>query len=108
MDRRRQQRLSLDLLRGFRAAARHLSFTRAAHELFVAQPAISREVRTLEEQLGQPLFRRVNRTNVVRKFVGWLHAEVRCDGRLALSPPAGHRRPRRRSAASDDALIEAG
>jgi DNA-binding transcriptional LysR family regulator len=33
MDRRRQPRLSLDLLRGFRAAARHLSFTRAADEL---------------------------------------------------------------------------
>jgi LysR family transcriptional regulator, glycine cleavage system transcriptional activator len=53
--------LSLDLLRGFRAAARHLSFTRAAQELFVTQPAISREIKTLEEQLGQPLFRRVNR-----------------------------------------------
>lgn len=62
MDRARAPRLSLDLLRGFRAAARHLSFTRAAQELFVTQPAISREIRTLEEQLGQPLFRRVNRT----------------------------------------------
>ena len=62
MDRRRQQRLSLDLLRGFRAAAKHLSFTRAARELFVTQPAISREVKTLEGQLGQPLFRRVNRS----------------------------------------------
>jgi DNA-binding transcriptional LysR family regulator len=61
MEARRTPRLSLDLLRGFRAAARHLSFTRAAQELFVTQPAISREVRTLEEQLGQPLFRRVNR-----------------------------------------------
>jgi DNA-binding transcriptional LysR family regulator len=53
--------LSLDLLRGFRAAARHLSFTRAAQELFVTQSAISREIRTLEDQLGQPLFRRANR-----------------------------------------------
>jgi DNA-binding transcriptional LysR family regulator len=61
MDARRAPRLSLDLLRGFRAAARHLSFTRAAQELFVTQPAISREIRTLEEQLGRPLFRRVNR-----------------------------------------------
>lgn len=59
---RRVPRLSLDLLRGFHAAARHLSFTRAAHELFVSQPAISHEVKTLEEQLGQPLFRRINRT----------------------------------------------
>lgn len=57
----RQPRLSLDLLRGFRAAARHLSFTRAAQELFVTQSAISREIRTLEQQLGQPLFQRVHR-----------------------------------------------
>jgi DNA-binding transcriptional LysR family regulator len=61
MDRLRSPRLSLDLLRGFRAAARHLSFTRAARELFVTQSAISHEVKTLEEQLGRPLFRRVNR-----------------------------------------------
>lgn len=61
MDSPRRPRLSLDLLRGFRAAARHLSFTRAAQELFVTQPAISREIKALEEQLGQPLFRRVNR-----------------------------------------------
>ena len=62
MDKKRVPRLSLDLLRGFHAAARHLSFTRAASELFVTQPAISMEVKTLEEQLGQPLFRRANRT----------------------------------------------
>lgn len=61
MDRRRLPHLSLDLLRGFRAAARHLSFTRAADELFVTQSAISREVKTLEEQIGQPLFHRVHR-----------------------------------------------
>ena len=62
MDKKRVPRLSLDLLRGFHAAARHLSFTRAASELFVTQPAISREVKTLEAQLGQRLFRRANRT----------------------------------------------
>jgi LysR family transcriptional regulator, glycine cleavage system transcriptional activator len=62
MNRRRLPRLSLDLLRGFRSAARHLSFTRAAQDMFVTQSAISREIKTLEEQLGQPLFRRVNRT----------------------------------------------
>lgn len=63
MDRRRRTpRLSLDLLRGFRAAARHLSFTRAADELFVTQSAISREVKTLEEQIGQPLFQRAHRS----------------------------------------------
>jgi LysR family transcriptional regulator, glycine cleavage system transcriptional activator len=61
MDKRRYPRLSLDLLRGFRAAARHLSFTRAAQELFVTQSAISREIKTLEAQIGQPLFHRVHR-----------------------------------------------
>jgi LysR family glycine cleavage system transcriptional activator len=58
---RRRPRLSLDLLKGFEAAARHSSFTRAARELSLTQSAISREIKTLEEQLGQPLFRRVNR-----------------------------------------------
>ena len=58
----RRPRLSLDHLRGFRAAARHLSFTQAARELHVTQSAISREIKTLEEQLGRPLFHRANRT----------------------------------------------
>src|SRR5262245_22909444 len=61
MDKRRRPRLSLDLLRGFRAAARHLSFTRAAQELFTTQSAISREIKTLEQQIGQPLFQRSSR-----------------------------------------------
>jgi LysR family transcriptional regulator, glycine cleavage system transcriptional activator len=52
---------SLDLLRGFEAAARHMSFTRAADELHVTQSAVSRQIKTLEEQLGVALFRRLNR-----------------------------------------------
>src|SRR5215831_11053814 len=48
----------LDLLRGFEAAARHLSFTRAAQELFLTQSAVSRQVQALEEFLGVPLFER--------------------------------------------------
>lgn len=51
----------LDLLRGFEAAARHLSFTRAAAELFLTQPAISRQVQMLEESIGVPLFQRRHR-----------------------------------------------
>ncbi len=58
---KRRHPISLDLLRGFRVAARYLSFTRAAQELFVTQSAISREIKTLEEQIGKPLFRRVHR-----------------------------------------------
>lgn len=51
-------RASLDLLRGFEAAARHLSFTLAAQELFVTQSAVSRQIKTLEERLGVQLFTR--------------------------------------------------
>jgi LysR family glycine cleavage system transcriptional activator len=47
---------SLDLLRGFEAAARHLNFTRAADELFITQSAVSRQIKALEERLGIPLF----------------------------------------------------
>ncbi len=52
---------NLDLLKGFEAAARHLSFTRAGAELFLTQSAISRQVQTLEAQLGVPLFQRRTR-----------------------------------------------
>lgn len=52
---------SLDLLKGFDAAARHLSFTRAAQDLFLTQSALSRQIQTLEEQLGVPLFERRHR-----------------------------------------------
>ncbi len=55
------RRLPLDLLRGFESSARHLSFTRAAAELFVTQSAISRQIRALEEAVGKELFRRRNR-----------------------------------------------
>jgi len=52
---------SLDLLKGFEAAARHLSFTQAAEELFLTQSALSRQIQTLEGQLGVPLFERRHR-----------------------------------------------
>lgn len=48
----------LDLVRGFEAAARRLSFTQAAQELFVTQSAVSRQVQALEEFLGVKLFER--------------------------------------------------
>jgi LysR family transcriptional regulator, glycine cleavage system transcriptional activator len=52
---------SLNGLRAFEAAARLLSFTRAAAELNVTQTAISHQIRRLEDQLGIPLFIRGNR-----------------------------------------------
>jgi len=51
----------LNALRAYEAAARHLSFTRAADELFVTQAAVSHQVKALEEHLGIRLFRRLNR-----------------------------------------------
>ncbi len=56
---------SLNGLRAFEAAARHLSFTRAAAELNVTQTAISHQIRRLEEQLGIRLFARGNRALVL-------------------------------------------
>ena len=52
----------LDLLAGFEAAARRLSFTLAAEERFVTQSAISRQIRALEDELGTPLFVRGHRS----------------------------------------------
>ena len=52
---------SLDFLKGFEAAGRLLSFTRAAQEAFVTQSALSRQVQALETALGVPLFERRHR-----------------------------------------------
>lgn len=52
---------NLTALRAFEAAARHESLTRAAEELNVAHPALSRQVRELEAWLGCALFHRHNR-----------------------------------------------
>src|SRR3954468_888727 len=52
---------SLDLLQGFEAAARHLSFTKAGEELFLTQSAVSRQIKELEDQLGVELFHRRHR-----------------------------------------------
>ncbi|QPG04650.1 transcriptional regulator GcvA [Salinimonas marina] len=58
-----QRRLPpLNALKAFEAAARHLSFTRAADELFVTQAAVSHQIKALEEYLSMKLFIRRNRT----------------------------------------------
>ncbi len=51
----------LNAMRAFEAAARHLSFTRAAAELNVTQAAVSHQIKSLEDHLGMPVFRRLNR-----------------------------------------------
>ena len=58
-----QRRLPpLNALKAFEAAARHLSFTRAADELFVTQAAVSHQIKALEDFLSLKLFIRRNRT----------------------------------------------
>jgi DNA-binding transcriptional LysR family regulator len=52
---------SLDLLLGFEAAARLLSFTRAGEELHLTQSAVSRQMQEFETQLGVKLFERRHR-----------------------------------------------
>ena len=52
---------SLDALRIFVVAARHLSFTEAANQLNLTQSAVSHRIRGLEEELGIALFQRLSR-----------------------------------------------
>jgi LysR family transcriptional regulator, glycine cleavage system transcriptional activator len=52
----------LTFLQGFEAAARTLSFTKAAEELFVTQSAVSRQIKALEDNLGLKLFERRSRS----------------------------------------------
>src|ERR1700739_391178 len=52
----------LSALRAFEAAARHISFSKAADELHVTPAAISHQIHALEEDLGVRLFHRMNRS----------------------------------------------
>src|SRR5947207_14776893 len=51
----------LNALRAFEAAARHLSFKLAAHELHVTPGAVSQQVKALEDRLGVRLFERLHK-----------------------------------------------
>jgi DNA-binding transcriptional LysR family regulator len=57
--------ISLSTLRGFEAAARLGSFAAAADELHLSHSAVSHQIKQLESELGQPLFRRVGRSVVL-------------------------------------------
>jgi len=61
MVRRHYNLPSLNALAAFEAAARHLSLTRAATELNVTPGAVSKQVKTLEDEVGSPLFFRLHR-----------------------------------------------
>lgn len=76
--------LPLNALRVFDAAARHLSFTRAADELAVTPAAVGQQIRALEDVLGVVLFRRTSKglelteeasTGLAALRTGFLHFE---------------------------------
>jgi DNA-binding transcriptional LysR family regulator len=60
--------MTLVQLRHFLSLARTGSFARSASELFLTQPALSRSIRALEDELGQPLFDRVGRRSELTPF----------------------------------------
>jgi LysR family transcriptional regulator, glycine cleavage system transcriptional activator len=61
MNRSPHRPLAVGPLRAFEAVARRLSFSAAAEELYLTQPAISRQIKALEDELGAPLFLRGTR-----------------------------------------------
>jgi LysR family glycine cleavage system transcriptional activator len=61
MAKQSSRNVPLNALRAFEAAARHLSFKKAARELHVTPGAISHQIKVLEEHLGVALFRRLTR-----------------------------------------------
>jgi LysR family glycine cleavage system transcriptional activator len=63
---------SFSAIRVFEAAARHLSFTRAAAELGMTQAAVSYQIKLLEERLGAPLFLRRPRALALTEAGQWL------------------------------------
>jgi LysR family transcriptional regulator, low CO2-responsive transcriptional regulator len=54
-------RLTFRQLSVFQAVARHLSYTRAAEELHLSQPAVSMQIHQLEEQVGLPVFEQIGK-----------------------------------------------
>src|ERR1035441_7311444 len=73
MNVRSRRPLSLGNLRAFEAVARRLSFGAAADEMHFTQSAISRQIKSLEEELGAPLFLR-----------GTRHVQIAPDGLILL------------------------
>ena len=53
--------VTLRQMRVFTTVARHLSFTRAACELHLTQPAVSQQIKLLEAEVGMPLFEQIGR-----------------------------------------------
>ncbi|MEP3630053.1 MAG: transcriptional regulator GcvA [Hyphomicrobiales bacterium] len=90
----------LNALRAFEATARHMSFSKAADELFVTPSALSYQVRQLEENLGQKLFERLNRAIALTAAGEKLYPGIHT-GLLAMSEAVGSLK----NATPDDVLV---
>ncbi len=86
----------LELLTAFEAAARHLSFTKAATERFLTQSAISRQIKALEDDLGVALFRRKHRALALTDEGTRLHEAVRAAMQELRTEVTRIRAPQRR------------
>src|SRR3569623_1754689 len=60
--------MTLVQLRHLIALVESGSFSRAAESLFLTQPALSRSIRALEDEMGQPLFDRIGRRTELTPF----------------------------------------
>jgi DNA-binding transcriptional LysR family regulator len=69
--------VSLRQLRIFAAVGKHLSFARAADELALTAPAVSMQIKDLEEQVGMPLFDRSSRSVSLTTVGEYLLAHAR-------------------------------
>ncbi len=79
----------LNALRAFEAAARHLSFKLAAHELHVTPGAVSQQVKGLEDRLGVRLFDRLHKQLVLTApGLDYLAAVREAFGRIAAATAA--------------------
>jgi LysR family glycine cleavage system transcriptional activator len=76
MSSRRYSLPQVAFFQGFEAAARTLSFTKAAEELFITQSAVSRQIKALEEHLGITLFERRPRSLVLTEHGQALYGVV--------------------------------
>jgi LysR family glycine cleavage system transcriptional activator len=77
--------LNLNWIRSFEASARLLSFTKAAQELALTQAGISQHIRSLEQELGEPLFIRLPRAvRLTDAGEAYLHVVRESLGRLRL------------------------
>jgi len=68
--------MELRHLRYFAAIARHLSFSRAAEELHVSQPPLSRQIQEMEKELGVALFDRKGKRIELTKAGEFLSIEI--------------------------------